>query len=263
MIALSLLVVVVGLVVGSFLNVVIYRLPRGESLWTPPSHCPKCKSPIKWLDNIPILSFFLLHGRCRSCHQPISWRYPLVEGISALFFFLTFRYHCAGYSEFFNFPFFLSLFKNLLFISLLIPAFFIDLEYQIIPDSLSYTLLISGVIFAFLQGFIFPSLLGIALGIALFLAIFYLSLLFLHQAGIGIGDIKIAAGLGAYFGWKMALLTFFLSFLVGALVASSLLLLHLRGMRDRIPFGPFLVTGAFLTSFFGKKLIQLYLSLLW
>ena len=251
---------VLGLVIGSFLNVVIYRLPRGKSLLAPPSHCPNCGAFIKWYDNIPILSFFLLGGKCRTCKKPISWRYPLVEGLTALFFLLTFWYH---FSLFFSFSFLIGLIKSLLFISILIPVFFIDLEHQIIPDSLSYSLLISGIVLSTIQGFFLPSIEGAALGVGIFLAIFYLSLFFLHQAGMGGGDIKIAAGIGAYLGWKMALLSFFLSFLLGAIVAGVFLLFHLKGLKDKIPFGPFLVGGAFLTLFLGKSMVNLYFSLFW
>lgn len=263
MIALSVLILVLGLIVGSFLNVVIYRLPRDESLWSPASHCPKCKNTIRWFDNIPIISFFILKGRCRVCKNSISWRYPFVEGLTGFLFLLVFLFNHHNYLIFSNFPFYLNLFKSLLFICLLIPVFFIDLEHQIIPDSLSYLMLIFGIIFSLLKSSFFSSLLGIALGAGIFLVIFYLSLFFLHQAGMGIGDIKLAAAIGAYFGWKMSLLTFFLSFLVGAVVAVILLGIHFKGMKDKIPFGPFLVTGAFLALFLGEKMIQLYFSLLW
>jgi len=258
---LSIFTLAMGLVIGSFLNVVIYRLPRGKSLWNPPSHCPSCKKILAWYDNIPILSFILLHGRCRNCKSPISWRYPVVEGMSGLFFlFILLHWYpflFLGHLSFVN-PV-----KEFVFISFLIPTFFIDLEHQIIPDSLSYPLLFSGIFFSFLQGFFLPSLAGIALGAGIFLAIFYLSLLILHQAGMGIGDVKLAAGIGAYFGWKMALLSFFLAFLTGAVVACILLVFHLKGIKDKIPFGPFLVTGAFLTLFLGKDIINLYFSLFW
>lgn len=260
LVVLSVFIGVVGLAVGSFLNVVIYRLPRGKSLLTPPSHCPNCGIYIKWYDNIPVLSFFLLGGKCRACKKPISWRYPLVEGVTALFFLLTFLYH---HSLLFSFPLLIGLIKTFLFVSILIPVFFIDLEHQIIPDSLSYSLLVSGIILSGIQGFFFPSLEGAALGIVIFLVIFYLSIFFLHQAGMGMGDVKIAAGIGAYLGWKMALLSFFLSFFLGALVAGIFLLFHLKGMKDKIPFGPFLVAGAILTLFLGKAIVNLYFSLLW
>lgn len=260
MIILSIFVVIIGLAVGSFLNVVIYRLPRGYSLWSPASYCPQCKNSINWYDNIPVLSFFLLGGRCRNCHQPISWRYPVVEGITGFFFFLVFVLYCW---KAFSFSSLIYLVKYLLFICLLIPIFFIDLEHQIIPDSLSYTLIISGIIFSTIQRFFYSSILGVASGVLIFLVIYYVSLLLLHQPGMGIGDVKMAAGIGAYFGWKLSLLAFFLSFLTGAVVATFFILFGLKKMKDKIPFGPFLATGAFLTLFLGRKLTEIYFNFFW
>jgi len=254
------LAVIAGLVLGSFLNVVIYRLPRGESLWSPPSHCPECKNPILWYDNIPLLSFLLLGGRCRSCKTPISPRYPLVEGICAVFFYLIFRQKYPVILNLFSLS---ALIKNILFVSILIPVFFIDLEHQIIPDSLSYILVISGILLSTLQGHPLTSLIGAGIGAGLFFLILYLSLIFLHQPGMGMGDVKLAAGIGAFTGWKMALLSFFLSFFIGAVVAGVLVLFHLKGMKDKIPFGPFLVSGALISLFLGDKIIGLYFTFFW
>lgn len=256
----SIFIVVLGLVIGSFLNVVIYRLPRGESLWNPPSHCPQCNKPVQWYDNIPVMSFLLLGGRCRNCKKPISWRYPLVEGLCASCFLLTFwRYYPITLDS----PSLITTIKDVLLISILIPVFFIDLEHQIIPDSLSYTLVISGLILSGIQGYLVLSLAGAGIGVGLFCLIFSLSFLFLRQPGMGIGDIKIAAGIGAFLGWKMGLLSFFLSFLIGAVVAGGFLLFRLKGMKDKIPFGPFLALGTLLTLFLGEWLIAIYLRLLW
>ena len=259
-IVLSLLIVVAGLVIGSFLNVVIYRLPRGESLWNPPSHCPVCGARILWYDNVPLLSFLLLAGRCRSCKKPISPRYPLVEGMCAAFFLLVLFRHLPFV---FNPPFLLSFIKDLLFVSILIPVFFIDVEHQIIPDSLSYGMLGIGLFLSGLQGNFLSSLTGAGAGAGIFLLIFYLSLVFLHQPGMGMGDVKLAAGIGAFLGLEAALLSFFLSFLSGALVAGILVFFHLKRMKDKIPFGPFLVAGAFITLFLGKNILELYFTLFW
>lgn len=258
---LFILAAVVGLAVGSFLNVVIYRLPRGESLWGPASHCPSCSSPVRWYDNIPVVSFFLLRGRCRSCKEPISWRYPLVEGVCAFFFLIIFRHNFSGV----NFYFF-SLFnvvRDALFVCLLIPIFFIDLEHQIIPDSLSYTLIAVGCFSSGVGGNLTTSLVGAGIGVGIFLLILCLSLILLHQPGMGIGDVKMAAGIGAFLGWKLAFLSFFFSFLTGALVAGVLLLFRLKEMRDRVSFGPFLVTGALLSFFLGERIIRFYFALIW
>ena len=257
----SLFILLLGVSTGSFLNVVIYRLPKGESILYPPSHCPECGKKILWYDNIPLLSFILLGGKCRACKKKISWRYPVVELSCGIFFLLSlWRYLNLIYIK----PFFiLYLIKELFFISVLIPVFFIDIEHQIIPDCLSYSLIFSSLILSAFQGFLIPSLKGVALGAGIFLLIFYLSLLFLRQPGMGMGDVKIASGIGAFFGWKMALLSFFLSFFLGALVAGIFLLLGRKKMKDKIPFGPFLVTGSFITLFLGKKIVEVYLNLFW
>lgn len=252
--------VVIGLAIGSFLNVVIYRLPRGESLWNPPSHCPQCGNRIAWYDNIPVVSFILLRGKCRHCHARIPWRYPLVEVLCGLLFLLTSMHHLPSST---GLPSLIGLLKAVVFVSFLLPIFFIDLEHQIIPDSLSYPLLLSGIFFSSLQGLLIPSLIGAAVGAGIFFAILYLSLLFLRQEGMGMGDVKLAAGIGAYFGWQIALLAFFSSFLIGAVGASMLLLLSRKGMKDRIAFGPFLVIGGFVMLFFGAHIYNFYFSLVW
>ena len=251
---------IMGLIIGSFLNVVIYRLPRDISLWAPSSHCPKCSSAIFWYDNIPVVSFFLLAGSCRNCKKKISWRYPLIEGICAIFFLLILWHN---YPFTFGFYFLISLVKDVFFISVLIPVFFIDLEHGIIPDGLSYTLVISCVVFSAIQGDFLVSLKGAGVGVGIFLLIFYLSFLFLHRPGMGMGDVKVAAGIGAFLGWKMALISFFLSFLLGALVAGGFLFFRLKGMKDKISFGPFLVSGAFLTFFLGERIVELYFTFFW
>ena len=254
MLILSIFIFTIGLAVGSFLNVCIYRLPRGESLIFPPSHCPNCGTPIRWYDNIPILSYFLLKGRCRSCLHPISPRYPLVEAITGFLYLSTFLFHRINGSSFTLF------FRDIVFISFLIPIFFIDLSDQIIPNSLSYGLIILGLLFGLLTKSIFSSLLGIGIGAGLFSGIHLLGSFSLKKESLGVGDIKLAAGVGAGLGWDKALLCFFLSFIFGGIIAGFLLLFHLKGRRDRIPFAPFLVAGAFISLFFGERLIYFYLT---
>jgi len=245
---------IIGLAVGSFLNVCIYRLPRGESLISPPSHCPECGSLIKWYDNIPLLSYLMLKGKCRNCSHLISPRYPLVEGLTGLFYLFAFLFHRSNGSPFILF------FRDIVFISFLIPIFFIDLNDRIIPNSLSYSLLIVGLLFGLLTKSFLSTLLGMGIGAGLFLGIHLLGSFFLKEESLGVGDIKLAAGIGAFLGWKAALLCFFLSFVLGGVISGILLLAHLKGRRDRIPFAPFLVTGAFISIFFGEKLIHFYLT---
>ncbi|MBE0479311.1 prepilin peptidase, partial [Candidatus Aerophobetes bacterium] len=241
-------------------NVLIYRLPRGISLWSPASHCPSCSASILWHDNIPLLSFFLLGRRCRKCRQFISWRYPVVEAATCAFFLLVFW---QAQPFIFHFSSLLNLLRGALFVCLLVPIFFIDLEHQIIPDSLSFILLASGIFFSILQGHFILSLAGAGIGAGIFLVILYLSLIFLHQAGMGIGDVKLAAGIGAFLGLQMALLSFFLAFFIGAIIAGVLIFFHVKKMKDKIPFGPFLVVGALLSFFLGKSIIELYFNLFW
>ena len=247
---------VIGLCIGSFLNVCIYRLPRSQSSLHPPSHCPNCQNWLKWYDNIPLLSYFLLEGRCRNCHTSISARYPLVEILTGILFLLSFLHHPLSLS----FLSFLLFFKDLIFISLLLPIFFIDLENQIIPNSLSYAIIVAGLIFSGLTGSLLPNLTGAVIGGGLFLAIRLLGSFFLKEEAMGMGDIKLAAGIGAFLGWKIGLTCFFISFLLGAVIVIILLLTHLKKRKDKIPFAPFLIGAALISLFLGDKLLYLYLN---
>ena len=258
MILFSLFILLVGLAMGSFLNVCIYRLPRGESLLYPPSHCPCCGKLIKWYDNIPLLSFLILKGKCRSCTSPILWRYPLVEGITGALFLFSFISHHP-----FSSPLLIPFLRDLVFIVFLIPIFFIDLEKQIIPNTLSYPLIILALPFALVSGSFLSSLMGVGLGAGLFLVIRIVSFLFLKQESMGAGDVKLAAGIGSFLGWSQALLSFFLSFLLGAIISVFLLAFHIKRRRDRIPFAPFLVLASFISLYFGSELLRLYESLLY
>jgi len=250
---------IIGLCIGSFLNVCIYRLPRGQSLLYPPSHCPYCQNLIKWYDNIPLVSYLFLRGRCRFCHTPISIRYPLVETFTGTLFLFALLSHPINFTS----SFFLLLLKNLIFISLLLPIFFIDLENQIIPNSLSYGIIVTGLLLSGFTSSFFPSLIGAGIGGGLFLAIHLIGSFFLKEEAMGIGDIKLAAGIGAFLGWKVGLVCFFVSFLLGAIIATILLLTHLRKRKDRIPFAPFLVGAALISLFLGDKLLYFYSSFIY
>jgi len=256
----SFFIFILGLSIGSFLNVCIYRLPRRQSLIHPPSHCPQCGNLIKWYDNIPLLSYLLLKGRCRHCPSPISFRYPLVEALTGTFFLFSFFRHSPAS---FTFPLFLSFLKDLVFISFLIPIFFIDLQHRIVPNPLSYGILISGLALSFLTGSFFSSLVGLAIGGGIFLTIRFLGTFLLKVESMGMGDVKLAAGIGAFLGWSHVLVCFFLSFLLGAMVAIFLLLTHLKRRKDRIAFAPFLVAAALISLFWGSKLLSLYLTFLY
>jgi leader peptidase (prepilin peptidase) / N-methyltransferase len=242
-----------GAVVGSFLNVCICRLPKSESIVFPPSHCTRCDYVIRWYDNIPMLSYALLRGRCRQCGEPISLQYPLVE-------FLNGALTLALYLKFGPSLAFAVLF---LFCSALVVVTFIDLEHQIIPDCIT----LPGIVVGFLCSFFFPdfgwlnSLLGIAAGGGSLLLVAYGYQLLTKRDGMGGGDIKLLAMMGAFFGWKSILFIIFASSLVGSVVGISLMLVRRKDSTLAIPFGPYLASAAVLYIFYGRQIIFWYLHL--
>lgn len=243
--------IVFGAIVGSFLNVCISRLPKEESIVTPRSHCPQCKSPIKFYDNIPLISYLLLKGRCRNCGQPISIQYPIVEAITALssfFLFITF-----GVS--------LSFIYYFSFVAALIVITVIDLYYQIIPDVIS----LPGIVIGLLGSLIIPqitfwaSLIGIISGGgSLFLVATAYQWLFKRE-GMGGGDVKLLAMIGAFLGWKAVILTILLSSFIGSIIGITVMLIKGKDFKYAIPFGPFLALGAVISLFYGEQLINWYL----
>ncbi len=244
---------VFGAVVGSFLNVCICRLPEDKSIVFPPSACPKCGYQIRWFDNIPIISFLLLRAKCRSCKVPISWRYPLVEalnGVLTLCLFMKFGPTLA----------FLALF---IFCSSLVVITFIDLDHQIIPDEISLPGIVIGFIFAlFLPwGGWQSSLLGILCGGgSLFLVAFGYEKL-TGKEGMGGGDIKLLAMMGAFLGWRSILFIIFSASVVGSVIGIAAMLIQKKDGKLAIPFGPFLAFGAVLYIFYGRQIIQWYLAI--
>jgi leader peptidase (prepilin peptidase) / N-methyltransferase len=242
-----------GAVVGSFLNVCICRLPKEASVVFPPSHCPACDYRIPWYDNVPIISYLVLRGRCRSCKAQISLQYPLVELVNALltlFLFLRFGPTLP----------FVVLF---LFCSAMVVVTFIDLEHQIIPDVIS----LPGIVVGFVFSFFIPqlgwlnSLIGIlAGGGSLWLVASGYELL-TKKEGMGGGDIKLLAMMGAFFGWKAIPFIIFVSSLVGSVIGVTVMLMQKKDAKLAIPFGPFLALGAVIYIFFGRQLIHWYLNL--
>lgn len=246
-----------GLVIGSFLNVCIYRLPRGQSIVTPRSYCPECGRFIHWYDNVPVFSYLLLGGRCRNCKKSIPFRYPFVELITGLFSFFVYLKFGAHLSYFFYFIFLAAP---------LIALTFIDLDHQIIPDVISLSGIITGII---ANLFISPepiiptllqSLTGILAGGGSLFLISWIYEKLRHQEGIGGGDVKLAAMLGAFFGWKGVFLILLLSSFLGSVIGIFLVLFYRKGLQLAIPYGPFLATGALLYLFFGQEIVQWYLS---
>jgi len=237
---------VVGAVVGSFLNVVIARLPNKESLVLPPSHCVHCNTAIAWYDNIPLLSFLWLRGRCRHCAGRISARYPVVEAATAALFAASVARFGVSW----------QLVPALLLIGALIAITGIDLEHYVIPDVITLPGIVAGVLANVAIG-AFP-VLDLIIGIVLMAGIF-LAIIVGSRGGMGGGDMKLAALLGAFLGWKVALLSLFVAVVFGGVFAVALLLSGQRGRRDAIPFGPFLAAGGAVGLFAGERLVTWYL----
>jgi leader peptidase (prepilin peptidase)/N-methyltransferase len=243
---------VLGLCVGSFLNVVIARLPAGRSIAHPASACPRCGKAIAWYDNLPVLSYALLRGRCRNCRESISWRYPAVEIACGMLFALAYRRFELG----------TALASALILLAGLVAITVIDLDHQIIPDVLSLPGITVGVLFSLAPDGIgwAPALLGVLLGGGVFLVIIVASTLVIGQAGMGVGDVKLGAMLGAFLGWKLVLLSILLSVLLGGPLAATLLATGRKGRTDPIPFGPFLAVGGLISLFWGEAIVAWYFA---
>jgi leader peptidase (prepilin peptidase)/N-methyltransferase len=244
--------VIAGLLIGSFLNVVIARLPEGRSLLRPGSACPGCGAAIAWYDNVPLVSFAVLRARCRACAMRIPWRYPLVEGVTGALFGVA----CFAFGP--------TLHAGVA--ALLLAALFaitmIDLERHIIPDAISVPGILAGVLanLATRQVSWQDSLVGIAVGGTVFLAIALLGSWMAGQEAMGGGDIKLAAMLGAFLGWKVLLASLFVSAVGGGILAAVLMGSGLRGRKDPLPFGPFLAAGRVVGLFWGERMVRWYLS---
>jgi leader peptidase (prepilin peptidase)/N-methyltransferase len=241
---------VAGLCIGSFLNVVIARVPAGRSIAHPPSACPHCGTAIAWYDNLPVLSYLVLRARCRSCRDRISWRYPVVEIMGAVLFALAYLRFGPSF----------RLAAALVLVSTLIAIMGIDLDHQIIPDVLSLPGVALGFIASFGPGAIGwkESALGVLVGGGVFVVIIVASSLVLGQPGMGVGDVKLGAMLGAFLGWQLAVLSILLSVLVGGPLAAGLMATGRKGRKDPIPFGPFLALGGVVSLFWGDVLLAWY-----
>lgn len=238
--------VLVGAIIGSFLNVVIVRLPQKESLVAPRSRCRACGTELHWFDNIPVLSFLALRGRCRTCGAAISWRYPIVEAVTALTFALA-AWRSTPLSD---------LLVAWLFLSALIAIAGIDLEHQIIPDRITLPGIAVGFVTSFLGTRVswLDALLGILAGGGILFAVILLS-----GGGMGGGDMKLGAMIGAFLGYKLALLALFLAVILGGVVALGLLSAGIRRRKDPIPFGPFLACAAAVATLWGEAVLTWYL----
>jgi leader peptidase (prepilin peptidase)/N-methyltransferase len=240
--------VVFGAVVGSFLNVCIYRIPAGSSIATPSSHCPQCKNPIRFYDNIPILSYLFLRGRCRACKEKIPIIYPAVETLTAL----------ISLSLFLKYGPSLQYLITFLFSSALIVITFIDLEHQIIPDVISLPGIPLFAIAAVLvmDITVLESLIGVLIGGGALFAIAFGYEFITKREGMGGGDIKLLAMIGGFFGWKSLIFILLVSSFVGAIIGISVILLKGQDMKYAIPFGPFLSIAAVAYIFWGTHFLN-------
>jgi leader peptidase (prepilin peptidase)/N-methyltransferase len=246
------IIFILGLIIGSFSNVCIFRIPKNESIVFPASHCPNCHTPIKAIDNIPILSFLLLKGKCRKCGEKISIRYPVVEFLTGAIYLLIFLSYGRNLQ---------TLIYALLSSSLIIISF-IDLDEQIIPDEIS----LPGIIIGFALSFIVPyisylnSILGIIAGGGIILLIALVGLAIFKKEAMGGGDVKLSAMIGAFIGWKYIMISLFIGFFIGAIAGILLILLKIRNRDDLVPFGPFIVLGSFITLLWGENILSWYLG---
>lgn len=262
------IVFALGASIGSFLNVVIYRIPAGLSILHPPSRCPHCLTRLKTNENVPVFGWLWLRGRCKHCRAPISPRYPLVEGATGLLFLLIFwtsssQVEVLGYWAFFSWLLALSL---------------IDLDTMTLPNPLTQSGLVAGLCFHLfalpgapesITSFQFSNaiaglmsgIIGAVVGLWLFELISLASSIVLQQTGMGAGDAKLAAMMGAWLGWKYLLMAGFIACLLGAFVGGGAIALGLLNRRQPLPFGPFLALGAGLTALWGDAILSTYLNL--
>ncbi len=239
-----------GLIVGSFLNVCIHRLPFHESVVWPASRCPSCRAGLKAYDNIPVISYLMLRGRCRTCGEPISLRYPVIELLTAAMFLAALL--------FFDPP---MLYQRLLFGCAMIVLFVIDLEHRILPDVIT----LPGIVLGFVFSLFMPpgwkdSLIGIIVGGGSLWLMGEAYFRLRHEEGMGFGDVKMLAMIGAFLGWKLMLLTLMLSSFLGSIIGVGMIVLRRGDMKYALPFGTFLAVGALVASAVGDRIIEWYTS---
>ncbi len=241
----AVIITLLGMCIGSFLNVVIYRLPRGESILWGRSRCPACGHGLAWYDLLPVVSFILLRGRCRTCGARISWLYPGVELLTGLLFLVLFwRFGVTA-----------ALTKYLFLSAVLIAATFIDLQHYLIPDSLVITALVGGIVLGTATGDVgaISALVGAAASGGFLFLVAVLS-----GGGMGGGDIKLAFVTGLFLGWPLAQLGLFIGICLGGVLAVVLLAFRIKGRKDPIPFGPFIALGSIIALLWGNGIIGWY-----
>jgi leader peptidase (prepilin peptidase)/N-methyltransferase len=244
----AIVVSVLGFCIGSFLNVVIYRLPRGESIVTGRSHCPNCARVIAWYDLVPLLSYLVLGGRCRSCRAAISGRYPLVESLTGVLFLILYL----------HFGLRIVLVKSLFLTSLLVAVSFIDIDHFFIPNRLVLAGVVCGVVFSLFvpDVSLWSALLGAAST-----AGFLLLVALLSRGGMGMGDIKLGLVTGLFLGWPLGLTGLLIGVCLGGFLGIILLASKIKSRKDPIPFGPFIALGTLIAMLWGAQILHLVLGM--
>ena len=241
-----------GACIGSFLNVCIYRLPLGRSIVRPASACPHCGRGLAWFENVPIASFVALRGRCRGCGAPISIRYPTIEVLTAAMFALGWWYFGPG----------VLLASRLVFGCALIALFAIDLEHHLLPNAITLPGIVVGFAFSFVtEPGGLASLVGIVVGGGVLWAIAETYFRLRHEEGLGMGDVKMLAMIGAFLGWKLTLVSLMLASLSGSIIGVFLIVTQRGGLKYALPFGTFLALGAAAAALIGQRLLDWYLRL--
>jgi leader peptidase (prepilin peptidase)/N-methyltransferase len=246
------LLALLGLVVGSFLNVCIHRLPERTSVVSPGSRCPGCGYELRWYDNIPVVSYALLGGRCRSCRSRISIRYPIIEIITMAVFLA--HYRVIGPD--------IILVPRLFFACLLIVLFAIDLEHHLLPNAITLPGIVVGLLFSLLLP---PGIISAAIGTLIGGGTLWLIgeayYRYSGQEGMGGGDVKMLAMIGAFLGWKLAIVTLVFSSIAGALIGMLVLAIRRGGLKYALPYGTFLALGALVASLYGDQIVEWYVGL--
>jgi leader peptidase (prepilin peptidase) / N-methyltransferase len=240
-----------GLLIGSFLNVCILRVPAGVSVVHPASRCPRCGHLLAWFENIPVVSFLVLRRRCRKCGAPISWQYPIVELVTcAVFVAATLQFGLSW-----------LLVSRLALACAMIVLFMIDLRHRLLPNAITIPGSVAGFLFSLVAepGWV-ASLIGLAAGGGVLLAIAEAYYRVRHEDGLGMGDVKMLAMIGAFLGWKMMLLTLVLSSLVGSLVGVGMIATRRGDMKYALPFGTFLAAATIASIFAGDSILRWYFS---
>jgi leader peptidase (prepilin peptidase)/N-methyltransferase len=240
-----------GMIIGSFLNVLIYRIPRKLSIVKPNSFCPRCNKPIAWYENIPLISYLMLGGQCSKCHTPISLQYPLVEVITGVFFLFAFL----------RYGFTLDFFFHIIFFCLLIAISGIDLTHQVIPDILSFPGIAFGLLYQLLHGTIVSGIAGLLFGGGLILIIRLVGGRVYKKEVMGMGDVFLCAMIGAFVGFPYIIAAIFFGALFGAVLGIVYIISTRQSRESPIPFGPFLSIGGLSIVLFRHLITQFFSDL--